>query len=66
MTMRSRQILVAMGIVILAIWLVGTWAGSTNPAPTPSIGPSPTGAIGSGAFTFEPSDSLAPTSTTEP
>ena len=65
MTMRSRQILVAMGIVILAIWLIGTWAGSTSPAPTPSIGPSPTGAIGSGA-TFEPSDNLVPASTTTP
>lgn len=65
MTVRSRQILVAMGIVILAIWLVGTWAGSTSPAATPSNGPSPTGAIGSGA-TFEPSDTLIPEPTTTP
>jgi hypothetical protein len=58
MTMRNRQILVAVGLVILAIWVVMTWVGSTA-SPEPSGGPSPTGAIGSGPFTFGPSDGVA-------
>jgi hypothetical protein len=61
MTMRNRQILVAAGLVVLAIWLAVTWVGSSAP-PEPSPGPSPTGAIGSAPLTFEPSDGAATSS----
>jgi hypothetical protein len=59
MTMRNRQILVAAGLIVLGIWALSAWFGSTAPVePTP--GPSPTGAIGSAPLTFGPSDSVAP------
>lgn len=61
MTMRNRQILVAAGLVVLAVWLVVTWVGSSAP-PEPSPGPSPTGAIGSDPLTFGPSDGAATSS----
>ena len=62
MTMRNRQILVAAGLIILGIWALSAWFGSTAPAhPSPSPGPSPTGAIGSG-MTFGPSDGVTPSS----
>jgi hypothetical protein len=59
MTMRNRQIIVAAALVVLAVWAVLTWSGSAA-APEPSIGPSPTGAIGSAPITFEPSDDASP------
>jgi hypothetical protein len=62
MTMRNRQILVAAGLIILIVWLLLAWLEPTT-KPQPSAGPSPTGAIGSGPFTFEPSDTVTPTST---
>lgn len=62
MTMRNRQILVAAGLVVLAIWATLTWFGSTA-TPEPSSQPSPTGAIGSGPPTFGPSDSALPSPT---
>ncbi len=62
MTMRNRQIMVAAGLIILIVWLLLAWLGPTT-KPQPSAGPSPTGAIGSGPFTFGPSDSVSPTST---
>ena len=55
MTMRNRQILVAAGLIILGVWALSAWFGSTAPAqPSASPGPSPTGAIDSGV-TFGPS-----------
>ena len=64
MTMRNRQILVAVGLVILAAWFLFTWVGSSSaPEPTPTPGPSPTGAIGSAPLTFSPSDSVGPSQT---
>ena len=64
MTMRNRQILVAVGLVILAAWFLFTWLGpSSAPEPTPTPGPSPTGAIGSAPLTFAPSDSVGPSPT---
>jgi hypothetical protein len=63
MTMRNRQFLVAAGLVVLAVWLTYNWMQSTAGAPEPSSGPSPTGAIGSGTFTFEPSATVGPSST---
>ena len=63
MSMHNRQILVAAGLVVLAIWLIFTWMQSTASAPEPSSGPSPTGAIDSGTFTFGPSASAGPSST---
>jgi len=62
MTMRNRQILVAVGLVILAAWFLFTWIGSP-PAPEPTPGPSPTGAIGSAPLTFAPGDSVGPSPT---
>ena len=59
MTMRNRQILVAIGIVVLAAWVVLTWTGSAS-TPEPSLGPSATGAIGSAPVTFEPSEGASP------
>jgi hypothetical protein len=55
MTMRNRQIIVAAALVVLVVWAVIVWSESTA-MPEPSIGPSPTGAIGSAGITFEPSD----------
>ena len=55
MTLRTRQIIVAVGLVVIAAWIVFTWTGSTA-SPGPSFGPSPTGAIGSAPVTFEPSE----------
>ena len=60
MTMRARQIIVAAGLILLVIYLLGAWTGSAAPAPSPSIGPSPTGAIGPGPATFEPSEEASP------
>lgn len=59
MTMRSRQIVVAIGLVVLVAWFVLTWTQSAA-APEPSVGPSPTGAIGSAPVTFEPSEGASP------
>lgn len=59
MTMRNRQILVAGALVVVLVWAVLAWSGSTA-TPGPSIGPSPTGAIGPAPITFEPSDALPP------
>ena len=55
MTSRSRQIVVAIGLVVLAAWFVLAWTQSTA-SPEPSVGPSPTGAIGPAPVTFEPSE----------
>ena len=55
MTLRNRQIVVAIGLVVLAAWVVLTWTGSAA-TPEPSVGPSPTGAIGPAPVTFEPSE----------
>jgi hypothetical protein len=52
---RSRRLLVAGGLVILIIWVLLAWFGSAA-TPEPSSGPSPTGAIGTGPITFEPTD----------
>jgi hypothetical protein len=60
MTMRTRQVIVAAGLVLLAFWLMATWMSSTAPAPAPSNGPSPTGAIGPGPATFVPSEDDSP------
>ena len=60
MTFRTRQVIVAAGLAVLAIWAVATWMGSAAPAPVPSHGPSPTGSIGSGPATFVPSDNASP------
>jgi len=62
MTMRSRQLLVAGGLVILLVWAVLAWFGSSD-TPEPSSGPAPTGAIDSGPLTFRPSDGAASSST---
>ncbi len=62
MTMRNRQFLVAVGLVILAAWFLFTWRQSSS-APEPTPGPSPTGAIGSAPLTFAPSDSGGPSPT---
>jgi hypothetical protein len=62
MTMRNRQILVAVGLVILAAWFLFTWIGSSS-SPEPTPGPSPTGGIGSAPLTFAPSDSVGPSQT---
>ena len=59
MKLRTRQIIVAVGLVILAAWGVLTWTGSAT-TPEPSVGPSPTGAIGSTPATFEPSAVASP------
>jgi len=63
MTMRNRQILVAVGLVILAAWFLFTWLGSSPAAPEPTPGPSPTGGIGSAPLTFAPSDGVGPSQT---
>jgi len=61
MTMRTRQVIVAAGLVLLVVWLVATWMGSAGgPPPAPSNGPSPTGAIGPGPATFVPSEDVSP------
>ena len=61
MTMRNRQILVAVGLVILAAWFLFTWLGSSStPEPTPTPGPSPTGGIGSAPLTFAPWSAACP------
>jgi len=62
MTMRNRQIVVAVGLVVLAAWFLFTWIGS-SPAPEPTPGPSPTGGIGSAPLTFAPSGSVGPSPT---
>lgn len=54
MSMRYRQLLVAFALALLAVWATVTWMGASPPEPTDQ--PSPTGAIGSGPATFEPSD----------
>ena len=64
MTMRNRQILVAVGLVILAAWFLFAWMQSSSSTPEPTPGPSPTGAIGSAPLTFAPSDSVGPSPTT--
>jgi hypothetical protein len=66
MTMRNRRILVAAGLIILGVWALSAWFGSTAPAqPTASPGPSPTGAIDSG-MTFGPSDVVGPSASAAP
>lgn len=60
MTLRTRQVIVAAGLAILAVWALVTWMGSAAPVPVPSHGPSPTGSIGSGPATFVPSDDVSP------
>jgi hypothetical protein len=62
MTMRSRQLLVAGGLVILLVWAVVAWFGSAG-TPAPSRGPAPTGGIDSGPLTFRPTDRVAPSPT---
>ena len=62
MSMRNRQFLVAVGLVILGAWFLFNWRQSTS-APEPTPGPSPTGAIGSAPLTFAPSDSVGPSQT---
>ncbi len=59
MTMRTRQVAVAAGLVVLALWALLTWVGSAS-TPQPTTGPSPTGAIGPGPATFEPSEDASP------
>ena len=59
MTLRTRQAIVAAGLVFLAIWALATWMGSTSQAPVPSHGPSPTGSIGSGPANFVPSEAAS-------
>ena len=64
MTMRNRQILVVVGLVILAAWFLFTLLGSSSTSePIATPGPSPTGGIGSAPLTFAPSDSAAPSQT---
>ena len=58
MTMRSRQLLVAGGLVILLVWALLAWFGSSG-TPEPSSGPAPTGAIDSGPLTFRPTEGVA-------
>ncbi len=60
MTLRTRQVIVVAGLAILVLWALGTWMGSTAQVPAPSLGPSPTGSIGSGPATFVPSDDVSP------
>jgi hypothetical protein len=60
MTLRTRQVIVAAGLAFLVIWAVATWMGSTAQVPAPSLGPSPTGSIGSGPATFVPGDDVSP------
>jgi hypothetical protein len=59
MTLRRRQIVVAAGLVVLVVWALLIWTGSTA-TPEPSVGPSPTGAIGSEPVTFEPTEDGSP------
>jgi hypothetical protein len=59
MTLRNRQIIVAAALVVLVAWAILTWSGSTS-TPEPSIGPSPTGAIGPAPVTFVPSEDASP------
>jgi hypothetical protein len=54
---RSRRLLVAGGLVLLIIWVLVAWLGSAATS-EPSSGPSPTGAIGTGPITFEPTDAM--------
>jgi hypothetical protein len=58
MTRRSRQLLVAGGLVILFVWAVLAWFGPSG-APEPSSGPLPTGGIDSGPLTFRPTEGVA-------
>jgi hypothetical protein len=58
MTRRRRQLLVAGALVVLLVWAVLAWFGSSG-TPQPSSGPAPTGAIDSGPLTFRPSDGVA-------
>lgn len=59
MTMRTRQVIVGAGLVILAVLALFTWVAPGAP-PAPTLGPSPTGGIGPGPATFEPSDAGSP------
>jgi hypothetical protein len=59
MTRRRRQLLVAGALVVLLVWAVLAWFGSSSGTPEPSSGPAPTGAIDSGPLTFRPSDGVA-------
>jgi len=58
MTLRTRQVIVAAGLAILVVWALAMWMGSTAQVPAPSLGPSPTGSIGSGPATFVPTSPL--------
>jgi hypothetical protein len=60
MTMRTRQVVVAAGLILLVVYVLAAWMGSGAPTPSPSIGPSPTGAIGPGPATFVPSEEPSP------
>jgi len=60
MRMRTRQVIVATGLILLVVYVLAAWTGSEAPSPSPSIGPSPTGAIGPGPATFEPSEEASP------
>jgi hypothetical protein len=60
MTVRTRHAVVVSGLVILVLWALATWMASTAEVPAPSLGPSPTGSIGSGPATFVPSDDVSP------
>jgi hypothetical protein len=62
MTMRSRKILVAFALVVLAAWVTLNWVGS-SPPPEPVNQPSPTGGIGPAPATFVPSDGTTPSAT---
>jgi hypothetical protein len=60
MTLRTRQVIVVVGLAFLVIWALATWMGSAAQVPAPSLGPSPTGSIGSGPATFVPSGDSSP------
>ena len=39
MTLRTRQVIVAAGLAVLAIWALATWMQSTAQEPLPTNGP---------------------------
>lgn len=57
MTMRMRQLLVALGIAVILIWAILMINRPSDRLPVPSLGPSPTGGIGVPASTSIPSAS---------
>ncbi|MEP6638176.1 MAG: hypothetical protein ABJC39_02405 [Chloroflexota bacterium] len=58
MTMRSRQLIVALGIAVIVVWAILVMT-RTAAVPAPSIGPTPTGGIGVPASTAIPAGSDA-------